>query len=144
MRTLAVLISLCLVACDGPGGSDDAGIDAGPGTDSGRELPDAGPVVPIEWAPIGSIAEDSGEGSFRFGAASAATQIEDMNPDVDWFVWTQPPPEGLGEGTDPIGDAVRGFSLAIEDIALMEEMNLDSYRFSVEWARVEPRRGEVA
>lgn len=136
-------MTACLLACDGPA-LVDAGLDAGPGTDSGRELPDSGPVVRIEWPPMGSVSEDSGEGSFRFGAASAATQIEDMNPDVDWFVWTQPPPEGLGEGTDPIGDAVRGFSLAIDDIALMEEMNLDSYRFSVEWARVEPRRNEVS
>src|SRR5690606_23833521 len=106
-------------------------------------LPDTGPPDPVDFPPMGSISEASGEGSFRIGAASAATQLEDMNPDVDWYVWSQREP-GLGRGADPIGDAVRGYSLAIEDVALVTEMSLDSYRFSVEWARVEPRRDEVS
>src|SRR5262249_51015084 len=44
--------------------------DAGPSTTSPAE---------IAYAPIGPISDPSGRGSFRFGAASAATQIEDQN-----------------------------------------------------------------
>lgn len=140
---------LWLAGCDGDASTDagaDAGADAGldGGRDAGRDVPDSGPVEDVAWPAIGSLSAPSGEGSFRFGAASAATQIEDRNPDVDWFVWTQPEPEGLGRGTDPIDDAVRGFSLALEDVALVEATSLDAYRFSVEWARIEPQRDVVS
>lgn len=141
----ALLISF-LFACDGPA-PVDAGLDAGAddaGTDAGPATPDAGPIEDVDWPAMGPVASSGGAGSFRFGAASAATQIEDLNPDVDWYVWTQPPPEGMGRGMDPIGDAVRGYSLATEDVALMQAMALDSYRFSIEWARVEPRRDEIS
>ncbi|HJL14910.1 MAG TPA: family 1 glycosylhydrolase [Sandaracinaceae bacterium LLY-WYZ-13_1] len=140
-----VALAIGLAACDG-GEGGDAGVDAATdgGVDAGPAYRDSGPVEAVGFPAMGSIDEPAGEGSFRFGAASAATQIEDMNPDVDWYVWTQPEPEGLGLGTDPIGDAVRGYDKAIEDVALMEEMSLDAYRFSVEWARVEPRRDEVS
>ncbi|MBX3273046.1 MAG: glycoside hydrolase family 1 protein [Sandaracinaceae bacterium] len=146
-RSSPILTALAFsIACDGAAPSD-AGLDAAladAGTDGARPRPDAGPVEDVEWPAMGPIAAASGAGSFRFGAASAATQIEDMNPLVDWYVWTQPPPEGMGRGREPIGDAVRGYSLATDDIAIMQAMNLDTYRFSVEWARVEPRRDEVS
>ena len=93
---------------------------------------------------IGSLSDPSGKDSFRFGAASAATQIEDQNPNTDWYVFTQPESEGgLGKGTAPVGEAARGFSKALEDVALLEELNLDSYRFSIEWARIEPERDRI-
>ncbi len=99
---------------------------------------EAGPLFP----PMGPLDLDDGAGSFRFGAASAATQIEDQNPNVDWYVWTLPQPEGLGEG-EFVGDAARGFSMALADVELTEQLGLDSYRFSIEWARIEPARDEI-
>src|SRR5262249_35442258 len=42
-----------------------------------------------------------------------------------------------------MGDAARGYSLALEDVALLSEMHLDAYRFSVEWARIEPERDVI-
>ena len=146
MRHLVVFLSLLFAACGSSSSSDDAGLDAGNGEvdATAPSLPDAGPVVEVNWPAMGSPSASDGADSFRFGAASAATQLEDQNADVDWYAWTQPEPEGLGRGTDPIGDAVRGYSLAVEDVALLTEMNLDSYRFSVEWARFEPRRDEVS
>ncbi len=91
----------------------------------------------------GSIAAPEGRGSFSFGVATAATQIEDMNPDTDWYLWTAPSPQGLGNGVF-VGAASRGFSLAIQDVDLIRDMNLDIYRFSVEWSRIEPRRDSVS
>ena len=95
----------------------------------------------LEFSTPGPLAGDAGKGSFRFGAASAATQIEDDNPHTDWYVFTQPEAEGgLGQGEAFVGDAAGGYTRAIEDVALLSEMHLDSYRFSIEWARVEPQR----
>ena len=91
---------------------------------------------------MGSIAAPSGAGSFRFGAATAATQIEDQNVNVDWYHWTHPQPEGFGRG-EFLGEAVRGYSNATADVDLVEQTNLDSYRFSIEWARIEPQRDQI-
>jgi beta-glucosidase/6-phospho-beta-glucosidase/beta-galactosidase len=96
----------------------------------------------LAFAAIGSPATPAGRGSFRFGAASAATQIEDRNPAVDWYVWTAPAPDGLGNGTF-VGDAARGYTKALEDLELLAELELDSYRFSIEWARIEPARDQI-
>jgi beta-glucosidase len=89
------------------------------------------------------LAGDAGRGGFRFGVATAATQIEDLNPATDWHMWTRPVAEGgLGKGTF-VGDAVRGYTKNLEDLALVEGLGLDSYRFSIEWARVEPARDQI-
>ena len=104
----------------------------------------AGDDGSIAYPEMGSLSDPSGENSFRFGAASAATQIEDQNPNTDWYLFTQPTAEGgLGQGTAFVGEASGGYSKALEDVALIEELGLDSYRFSIEWARVEPVRDQI-
>ncbi|MGZ3407963.1 MAG: family 1 glycosylhydrolase, partial [Polyangia bacterium] len=96
----------------------------------------------IHYPAIGSIAQPSGKGSFRFGVATAATQIEDQDPNTDWYAFTRPQADGgLGNGAAFVGDAVRGYSLALDDVKLLQALHVDSYRFSIEWARVEPSRG---
>ncbi|HEY5950856.1 MAG TPA: hypothetical protein VIV40_35430, partial [Kofleriaceae bacterium] len=45
---------------------------------------------PITFGAMGPLAGDAGRGGFRFGAASAATQIEDGNDHTDWWAWTAP------------------------------------------------------
>ena len=92
---------------------------------------------------MGSLVSAEGAGSFRFGAASAATQIEDQNPSTDWYVFTRPAPEGLGKGHAFVGEAAGGYTRAISDIQLIKAMGLDSYRFSIEWARIEPERDRI-
>ena len=79
---------------------------------------------------------------FHFGAATAATQIEDGNTATDWYVWTGPPPNGMGKDTF-VANAVDGYTKDLDDIQLVKSMGLDSYRFSIEWARVEPVRGQI-
>jgi beta-glucosidase len=100
------------------------------------------PPPDLAFPPMGSLSAASGKGAFRFGAASAATQIEDQNPHTDWYLYTRPKPDGLGVGTF-VGDAAKGYTKAIEDIQLIKNLKLDSYRFSVEWARVEPVRDQI-
>jgi beta-glucosidase/6-phospho-beta-glucosidase/beta-galactosidase len=98
----------------------------------------------IAFPATGSLVQESGRGSFRFGAATAATQIEDDNPTTDWWFFALPEAEGgVGKGTAPVGDASRGYSLAEQDVALLVDLGVDSYRFSIEWARVEPERDVI-
>ena len=105
---------------------------------------DAPPATPITFGAMAPLVGDAGKGGFRFGAASAATQIEDMNPRTDWYAWTAPTGMGgLGKGTAFVGDAVRGYSKVLDDLQLVKTMGLDSYRFSIEWARIEPMRDVI-
>ena len=98
---------------------------------------------PIEFAPMGALSGDAGKGSWRFGVATAATQIEDMNTATDWFTWTAPVAQGgLAKGPF-VGDATDGYSKAVEDVQLIAGLHVDSYRFSIEWARIEPVRGQI-
>jgi beta-glucosidase len=98
----------------------------------------------LKFGDLGTLGA-GGEGGFRFGVATAATQLEDANPDVDWYHWTLPEEQGgHGGGTDFVGDAVKGYSRALDDAGLVSSLELDAYRFSMEWARIEPRRDEVS
>ena len=100
-------------------------------------------VIPPEFGDPGSLTAPSGRGGFRFGAASAATQIEDQNPATDWYLFTRPQDQGgLGQHTF-IGDAARGYTRAIDDVRLLTDAHLDAYRFSIEWARIEPERDKI-
>jgi beta-glucosidase len=100
-------------------------------------------IAPISFGRFGPLSGDGGRGSFRFGVATAATQIEDMNTATDWYLWTQPKAAGgLGHGTF-VGDATRGYSRAMDDVGLVAALGVDSYRFSIEWARIEPVRGMI-
>ncbi|MFO0565137.1 MAG: family 1 glycosylhydrolase [Polyangiaceae bacterium] len=121
------LFSLALTGCSG----DDGGGGGGGGASG------------ISFSAPGPLGTEQGKGSFRFGAASAATQIEDQNTNTDWYVFTQPKADGgLGNGTF-VGDAAKGYSKALEDVELIASLGLDSYRFSIEWARIEPKRDQI-
>ncbi len=74
---------------------------------------------------------------FLFGAATSAHQVEGRNDNCDWWAWEQ-----RGGSKDPSGDACDHYRQYPEDIALLRDLGLNSYRFSVEWARIEPREGQ--
>jgi beta-glucosidase len=104
---------------------------------------DPPPPEPIAFGAIGPLTGDAGKGSFRFGAATAATQIEEAVPESDWYVWTRPVADGgLGKGRGFVGEASRGYAMAMQDVELVADAHLDAYRFSVEWSRLEPRRDQ--
>lgn len=78
---------------------------------------------------------------FLWGAATAAHQVEGDNKTSDWWEWetagsSEVPP------AEPSGIACDHFRRYRDDIALLARLGLNAYRFSVEWARVEPRAGE--
>ncbi len=101
------------------------------------------PPAPISYGAMGPLVGDVGRTGWRFGAASAATQIEEFAPASDWAVWSRRQADGgLGRGKAFVGEASRGYSKAIDDVQLLVDANLDTYRFSVEWARLEPVRDQ--
>jgi beta-glucosidase len=87
------------------------------------------PPPQIAFGDVAPLGGDAGRGGFRFGVATAATQIEDMNTATDWYLWTRPVADGgMGKGVF-VGDATRGYSKVMEDLGLVRELGVDSYRF---------------
>ena len=75
---------------------------------------------------------------FLWGTATAGHQVEGGNVNAD--IW----PLEWAEGslfTEPSGDACDHYHRYPEDIALLAELGLGAYRFSIEWSRVEPEPG---
>jgi len=75
---------------------------------------------------------------FLWGAATAAHQIEGNNVGSDY--WLLEHLEG-SNFVEPSGDACDSWNRWREDLALVRAMGLNAYRFSVEWARIEPEPG---
>ena len=78
---------------------------------------------------------------FTWGVATAAHQIEGGNVNNDWWDWEHNPSSGTLE---PSGDACDSFHRWREDVALVADMGLGAYRFSLEWSRIEPAEGEFS
>lgn len=75
---------------------------------------------------------------FLIGAATAAHQIEGGNVTSDWWRFEQARPELLQSS----GSACDSFNRWEEDMDLLAGAGLQAYRFSIEWARIEPAPGE--
>jgi beta-glucosidase len=76
---------------------------------------------------------------FRWGAATAAHQIEGGNTNNDWWRWEHDPASRCSESS---GDACDSWHRWPEDVDLLAALGFDHYRFSVEWSRIEPAPGE--
>ena len=76
---------------------------------------------------------------FLWGASTAPHQVEGNNVTSDW--WAR---EGRVPGMAPSGDAVDSYHRYPEDMQLLADAGLTAYRFGIEWARVEPRPGQVS
>ena len=78
------------------------------------------------------------EKDFLIGAATAAHQVEGGNIHSDY--WAQ---EHMvhTDFLEPSGDTVDHYNRYGEDIRLMADAGLNAYRFSIEWARIEPQEG---
>lgn len=97
----------------------------------------------ISWAvlacsqPVPALGFNS---EFRFCVATAAHQIEGGNLDSDWDRWEQTPGK-IKNGHDA-RTATDSWNHVEEDIGHMKELGIDLYRFSVEWAKIEPTPGQ--
>lgn len=75
---------------------------------------------------------------FLWGVATAGHQIEGNNVNADIWVMENVKPTIYAE---PSGDADNSFELWPVDLDLVKQMGLNTYRFSLEWARIEPEPG---
>ena len=75
---------------------------------------------------------------FIWGTATAAHQVEGGNSNSDCWALEQAKPSLFAE---PSGDAVDQYHRFGEDVAIVAQLGLGAYRFSIEWARIEPEPG---
>ncbi len=75
---------------------------------------------------------------FLWGASTAGHQVEGGNVNAD--IW---PLEWAKHSlfVEPSLDACDHYHRYPEDIAMLADLGLNAYRFSVEWSRIEPEPG---
>jgi len=76
---------------------------------------------------------------FLWGVAISSYQTEGNNFASDWYAW-----EKIGKIKDGSlsGRACDFYHLYREDIDLAKSLNLNTFRLSIEWSRIEPKEGE--
>ena len=78
---------------------------------------------------------------FLWGAATAAHQVEGGNVNNDHWEMEHAPHTPFAE---PSGDACDSYHRWHEDLDLVAGAGLNTYRFSLEWSRIEPEEGEFS
>ena len=78
---------------------------------------------------------------FLWGAATAGHQIEGNNVSSDLWLLEHVEPTVFAEAS---GDAINSFELWPQDLDLVKRLGLNCYRFSLEWARIEPEPGQYS
>ncbi len=73
---------------------------------------------------------------FLWGVATSAYQIEGGNNHSNWNMWADK------KGIEKATDILNSHTQYTEDIKLIKSLNLNSYRLSIEWSRVEPQEGK--
>lgn len=81
---------------------------------------------------------------FLWGAATSSAQIEGayLEDGRTESIWDIAPAEKIKDGKS-CHVACDHYHRMREDVALMHEMGLKSYRFSVSWSRIMPNEGEI-
>ena len=73
---------------------------------------------------------------FLWGVSTSAYQIESGNINSNWTAWIEK------KGLDKVTDTLNSNTQYTEDIKLIKSLNLNAYRLSIEWSRVEPQEGK--
>ena len=74
---------------------------------------------------------------FWWGSATAGYQTEGEVTHAHLY-----PKEQAGEFAEPSGRACDSWNRLDEDLAMLQTLGHNTYRFSLEWSRIEPREGE--
>ncbi|MHB8504095.1 MAG: glycoside hydrolase family 1 protein [Candidatus Acidiferrales bacterium] len=75
---------------------------------------------------------------FLWGCATAGHQVEGNNTSSDFWMLEHLPGSIFKE---PSGDACDHYHLYPQDISMLADLGFNTYRFSLEWARIEPEEG---
>lgn len=96
-----------------------------------------GPVAPSSSPlPVGAF-----PAGFLWGTATSAHQVEGGNVHNQWWEFEQVP--GNIHHGDRSGAAADHWNRYEQDLDLARELGTNSYRFSVEWSRIEPEEGVI-
>lgn len=95
-------------------------------------------IIFINSGGIGEIQKMKFDKNFLLGAATAGHQVEGMNIYSDF--WAMEHMENTSF-VEPSGNAVDHYHHYKEDINLLADSGLNAFRFSIEWARIEPEQG---
>ena len=97
-----------------------------------------------DWSEI-DLSEARFPEDFLWGTATAAHQVEGGNTNNNWARWeTETDKKGKPRihGGQRSGRACEHYERYAEDFRRMkEDLGLKSYRFSIEWSRIEPEEG---
>jgi beta-glucosidase len=72
------------------------------------------------------------EKEFLFGAGTSAYQVEGNCTNTDWHAWE------TEKGLTPSGQACDQWNTFKDDIALLKQMHIGMYRFSLAWDKIQP------
>jgi beta-glucosidase len=78
---------------------------------------------------------------FIWGTATAAHQIEGNNENTNWGEWEKL--DGKIKDGSNAKIAVAGWNRAKDDVKLMKDLGVNSYRFSLAWNKIEPEHGKI-
>ncbi|MGA7835446.1 MAG: family 1 glycosylhydrolase [Acidimicrobiales bacterium] len=78
---------------------------------------------------------------FLWGTATSAYQIEGGNENSDWAHFER---TAGTRAAEPCRDACDSWNRYREDLDIVHSLGLNAYRFSLEWARIEPARGSIS
>lgn len=73
---------------------------------------------------------NSSSGRFLWGVATSAFQLEGA-PGADWTAWDRT--------LDERPELTNHYTLYKDDLALLRDLGVNAYRFSLEWSRIQPR-----
>jgi beta-glucosidase len=98
----------------------------------------AAPPAVAASAAVKPLPED-----FLWGVASSGFQSEGHTARNNWnfYIRRDDGPQPVDKPKDPYGNSVDFFSRFRSDVALAADLGATTYRISINWARVEPRRG---
>ena len=74
---------------------------------------------------------------FLFGTSTSSYQIEGNNFNADWYYWEK------SNNIQECGKACDSWNRYKDDIKLLSEFNLKSYRMSIEWSRICPAPDKI-
>jgi beta-glucosidase len=87
---------------------------------------------------VSTVASKEFPKGFLWGCATASYQVEGNNTNAEMWMM-----EHLAQSIfkEPSGDACDHYHLYPQDIAMLADLGFNTYRFSLEWSRIEPDEG---
>ncbi len=98
----------------------------------------AGVTLATPSSVVAALGKGSFPAGFLWGTATAGHQVEGNNVNSDIWLLENVKPTMFAERS---GDAVNSLALWETDLDLVRRFGLNTYRFSLEWARIEPEPG---